>query len=129
LSLCDPTNPAYPLGDVDSDGVTNRVDNCISVANGPLAGPNNQLDTDGDRIGDVCDNCPLFANANANGTQAACPSPVLVADDDMDGILNYQDNCPRRSPTPRRPTATTTASATPATTAPTRPATSATACS
>ena len=93
-SVCDPTNPAFPEGDVDVDGVSNRLDNCISTANGPLLGPNNQLDTDGDRIGNVCDNCPLFANANANGTQAACPSPVLVGDDDMDGILNYQDNCP-----------------------------------
>ena len=35
--------------DTDSDGITDAMDNCISVAN------QDQLDSDGDRIGDACE--------------------------------------------------------------------------
>lgn len=88
---CDPTNPAYPAGDVDMDGVPNNVDNCRTTPNPRVGGV--QTDTDGDGIGNACDDCPQFANANANGTQAACPDTSLINDDDMDGVLNYADNC------------------------------------
>jgi uncharacterized repeat protein (TIGR01451 family) len=46
------------LGDSDSDGLTDDIDNCIVYPNGPTlpdAGGNVQLDTDGDGIGNVCD--------------------------------------------------------------------------
>ncbi|WP_405413067.1 thrombospondin type 3 repeat-containing protein [Maribacter sp. Asnod1-A12] len=72
--------------DDDNDGVLDTVDNCPSIANA------DQLDTDNDGEGDVCDidddndgiidtedNCPLIANANQE-------------DDDNDGIGNLCDN-------------------------------------
>ena len=51
--------------DTDGDGIANSKDNCPMIAN------NNQLDTDGDGLGDVCD-----------------------SDDDGDGVEDYLDNCP-----------------------------------
>jgi hypothetical protein len=45
------------LGGVDSDGdtVSNALDNCVNVPNGPAQAPNNQCDTDGDGYGNACD--------------------------------------------------------------------------
>ena len=64
-------NPAPPPPtDSDGDGITFNSDNC------PLISNTDQLDTDGDGIGDVCD-----------------------ADLDGDGITNISDNCPLESNT------------------------------
>jgi hypothetical protein len=57
-------NPAYIEADGDVDGVPDRMDNCITVANA------DQVDVDGNQRGDVCD------------------------DYDRDGIINATDNCP-----------------------------------
>lgn len=57
-------------GDFDGDGVADRNDNCISVAN-PLNADNEQADQDRDLQGDACD-----------------------LDKDGDGFNNEQDNCP-----------------------------------
>jgi len=51
--------------DNDGDTISNQIDNCIDVSN------QDQLDTDSDGIGDVCD-----------------------SDDDGDGVLDTVDNCP-----------------------------------
>jgi hypothetical protein len=51
--------------DVDNDGIFNSLDNCPDIANPQ------QVDTDGDAVGDVCD-----------------------SDIDNDGIINSQDTCP-----------------------------------
>jgi Secretion system C-terminal sorting domain/Thrombospondin type 3 repeat len=85
--------------DDDNDGIGNTVDNC------PLTANTDQLDTDDDGLGDVCDddddndgildvddNCPLTANAdqaddNNDGIGNVC-------DTDNDTILNADDNCP-----------------------------------
>jgi photosystem II stability/assembly factor-like uncharacterized protein len=85
--------------DNDGDGIPNPSDNCVNTSNP------DQLDTDGDGMGDVCDddddndgildvndNCPLTANAdqaddNNDGIGNVC-------DTDNDTILNADDNCP-----------------------------------
>ena len=85
--------------DNDGDGIPNPNDNCVNTANP------DQLDTDGDGLGDVCDddddndgildindNCPLTANtdqADDNGDGIG-----NVCDTDNDTILNADDNCP-----------------------------------
>ena len=55
--------------DTDSDGWVDQMDNCPNDVN------SEQLDLDGDAIGDICD-----------------------IDQDGDGVANLTDNCPRDSP-------------------------------
>lgn len=89
--------------DDDNDGVLDVDDNC------PLTSNADQLDTDGDGMGDVCDedddndgvldvndNCPLTSNADqadsdGDGIGDVCEDPN---DLDGDGIVNGEDNCP-----------------------------------
>lgn len=89
--------------DDDNDGILDVDDNC------PLTSNADQLNTDNDSMGDVCDedddndgildindNCPLTANADqadtdGDGIGDVCEDPN---DDDGDGIANADDNCP-----------------------------------
>lgn len=73
--------------DEDNDGLGNRADNCIAVAN-PA-----QTDTDGDRLGDVCDT----DNDNDGVTDAdeiLARTDPLRADSDGDGVSDGADRCP-----------------------------------
>jgi hypothetical protein len=93
-------NPCQSLPDDDNDGIVTLLDNCPSVANP------DQLDSDGNGIGDACgdadndtindtlDNCPAVANTdqldtNRNGLGDACDS-----DDDGDTVADAADACP-----------------------------------
>ena len=87
--------------DADGDGIANAIDNCPAVAN------QNQLDTDSDGQGDVCDtdddndgdldtadNCPLIANSDQLDTDSDRTGDACDTDDDNDGKLDTADNCP-----------------------------------
>ncbi len=84
--------PIFPPVDSDGDGVIDTLDNCAATPN------TDQIDTDGDGLGNACDNdddndgladaidnCPLVANADQ-------------ADDDRDGVGNACDVCPNTFP-------------------------------
>jgi predicted acyl esterase len=94
--------------DTDGDGWPNDSDNCPATANG------NQLDSDGDGVGDACDstnddsdgdgvsntndNCPSTSNpaqtdTDNDGIGDAC-DPSNDNDVDGDGVANASDNCP-----------------------------------
>ena len=97
LEICGYVDP----DDIDSDGIFNASDNCPSNFNP------DQLDTDGDGIGDICDddldgdgslneddNCPMTYNADQIDTDGDTFGDECDDDDDNDGILDFSDNCP-----------------------------------
>ena len=112
---CDDSNDAGAVDDDDADGIINGLDNCPAVANGPDLGPNDQLDSDGDLAGDVCDatpqgdndsidfvddNCVFIDNedqANIHGDAADSVAGYqgdACEDQDADGIMDAIDTCP-----------------------------------
>ena len=89
------------VADTDGDGDNDGADNCPLVKNA------DQLDTDEDGKGDVCDtdddadtildtadNCPLIANKDQVDTDGDKVGDVCDTDDDGDTILDTADNCP-----------------------------------
>ncbi len=93
--------------DTDGDSFNDNSDNCPEFSNP------DQLDTDSDGIGDVCDedddndgvldtedNCPLVANATQLDSDNNGIGDVCDDDDiDDDGIANESDNCPMEANT------------------------------
>jgi hypothetical protein len=91
---------AGPIADSDEDGVPDSTDNCTHVANGPENSEfGNQVDSNGDGIGDACD-CDFNDDGACNLADFSIflPSFVLGADPggtgtDMnsDGSVNIND--------------------------------------
>jgi hypothetical protein len=79
--------------DVDHDQVADICDNC------PMAANAGQDDQDADGVGDVCDNCPQVANpsqanADGDGLGDACDGCPTVADTGIDTDFDgFPDAC------------------------------------
>ena len=97
LDICGYPDP----NDYDGDGIQNDDDNCIITFNP------DQLDADGDGVGDVCDNdidgdgvlntddnCLLVANPDQSDVDNDGMGDVCDDDIDNDGVLNDVDSCP-----------------------------------
>jgi hypothetical protein len=88
------TDESLVLVDSDGDGIPDIYDNCPFIYNP------DQLDSDMDGVGDACDNCPYIANldqldSNGDGVGDACSGlNDPLGDVDADGVPNYLDNCP-----------------------------------
>jgi len=88
--------------DTDGDGIVDASDNCKNISN------SGQLDTDGDKMGDSCDNdddndgvndandnCPKTSNAGQTDTDGDGKGNSCDGDDDNDGVADTKDNCPK----------------------------------
>ena len=103
--------------DNDGDGIFDCYDNCPKTPNRPdrgtcIGGENNgnpcddplncpggtcimdQVDSDEDELGDVCDNCPYQNNTNQRDFDRDAAGDVCDPDDDNDGISDEEDPCP-----------------------------------
>lgn len=86
-----------PASDIDGDGISDHVDNCLNTPNP------DQMDTDFDGVGDACDNCLLTRNADQQDTDGdgvgdVCDNCLTTAnpdqlDQDSDGVGDACDNC------------------------------------
>ncbi len=79
--------------DIDLDGIGDACDNCSDTAN------NDQTDSDLDNIGDTCDMCPYDANNDIDNDglcadNDSCPDNPANPDADNDFICDDVDNCP-----------------------------------
>ncbi len=97
----EPNCRAVPASNTDGDTWCNLLDNCPVIAN------DDQLDTDGDLIGDVCDsdldgdgvpntqdNCPNMINPSQSDLDNDGLGDICDGDMDGDTVPNETDNCP-----------------------------------
>jgi len=85
-----------PAGSSCDDGDACTLDD--SCSGGVCMGLS--LDSDGDGVGDLCDNCPLAVNpgqgdADSDGLGDACDPDSSTSDADGDGVADSGDNCIR----------------------------------
>jgi hypothetical protein len=73
----------WVLADGDEDGILDHRDNCRNIPNP------DQLDSDGDGIGNVCDACPQEDSTGHDKNNDGC-----IDDSDGDGVKDTVDNCP-----------------------------------
>lgn len=95
-----PAPLAPPAPDTDGDAVPDATDNCPTVANGlaqaGIPGVGNQTDTDGDGLGDACDD-DIDGDGYTNGQEVALGGnplvycPIMRADVDMSGRVQLSD--------------------------------------
>ena len=76
---------SYIPRDLDQDGILDSIDNCIDVQN------YDQLDTDGDGMGDACDQCDnlVFTGGNVDGNGTVDIFDVLFLVDILTGSGTY----------------------------------------
>ena len=76
---------SYIPRDEDQDGIMDSIDNCIDVQN------YDQLDTDGDGLGDVCDQCDnlVFTGGNVDGNGTVDIFDVMFLVDILLGTGTY----------------------------------------
>lgn len=91
-AACDPDDQP-PIVDTDGDGVDDGLDNCPVDDNGPTEGPNNQLDSDSDGHGDVCD-VDIDGDGVTNDDETTNGTDPLNPDTDGDGMTDGIDECP-----------------------------------
>lgn len=90
------------LSDSDLDGIPDTDDSCPQVPN------SDQIDTDGDGLGDSCDpdddddsvldqddNCPFDSNPDQSDLDLDTVGDVCDQDSDGDGVSDQLDQCPR----------------------------------
>lgn len=100
-SGCD-TTPLTANSDDDADGMLNREDNCVLVANGIAL--DNQADADDDGIGDACDVVAAIPDGHLHescatqnvdiglgGSPPTLTCPSAFADQDSDGFTDDEE--------------------------------------
>ena len=90
----DPFNAAstpehYTLPATCTDGLDNDLDGFVDALDLSC-----QVDTDGDTIPNVDDNCPLVANTDQKNTDGDGQGDACDPDDDDDGVEDVLDACP-----------------------------------